>query len=99
MVFLCQRPRFALIQLLVATGLLEEPIKIRLQSVSFLLAGVVLVSQEVSVQHPEALAEGVEPLAMEREVWGQFLVVTKFMDPAQSEFCRQAVELGRIVTE
>lgn len=36
---------------------------------------------------------------MGKEVWGQFLVVAIFMNPAEGELNRQPVELGGIITQ
>ena len=80
---LCQRPPFAFVQLVVAAGLLEEPFKLSLQSVSLGLVGMVPIVQQVAVQFPEALREGVQCLAVGRQKWAQLLVMAIFMDPAE----------------
>src|SRR2546428_10960313 len=98
-VLLGQSQSQALVQLVGAGGLPEEPSKRSPARVSLGTAGVVSVSQEVSVQLPEARAEGVQDVALRRKAWRQFLVGAIFMEPAQSECCRQTVELGRLVTE
>ena len=36
---------------------------------------------------------------MVRKAGDQLLVMAKFMDPAQRQFCGQPVELGGIITE
>ena len=99
LVFLCQRAPFALIELLVAAGLPEELIKRSPARLSLGTAGVVSVSQEVLIQLPEALGEGLQEVAMVSKAWHQFLVMAVFMDPAQRKLCRQPVELGRVVAE
>lgn len=99
LVFLCQRAPFALIELLVAAGLPEELIKLRPACLSLMRAGVLSVSQQVGIQLPEALGELLQEVAMVSKAWDQFLVMAIFMDPAESQFCGQAVELWGVVTE
>lgn len=64
-----------------------------------MLAGVVWVSQQVGIQLPEALGELLQEVAMVSKAWDQFLVMAIFMDPAESQFCGQGVELWGVVTE
>src|SRR6266576_1352372 len=99
LLFLCQRPPFAFIQLLVAALACEEVIKGGLQSSSLGGAWVLSVVQEVLIQLPEGLAKVLQEVAMKSHAWNQFLVVTEFMNPAQREQGCQPVELGRIVAE
>src|SRR3989442_5113902 len=81
--FLCQRKRKALVQLLVATALPKEVLKLPLQRLSLLLVGIVPIGHKLAVELPEAFFEGVQELAMIRDAWDQFLVVAIFMNPAQ----------------
>ncbi len=97
--FLDQRPGEAFIQLLVAADLPEEEIKRSSQCLSLCRTGIVSVGQEVSVERPERLGELLQEVAMGKEAWCEFLVMTIFMDPAQGQLDRQSVELGRIITQ
>ena len=59
-VFLSQGQCFALVQLLVVTGLLKELLKLSSQIVSILLIGMLLIGEELAVQPPEAFLEAVQ---------------------------------------
>jgi hypothetical protein len=80
--FLGQRQYFALIQLLVAAGLPKELVKGHSQRISLGDAGMVSVSQQVSVEFPKVLGELLEKLAMGQETRDKFLVMAIFVDPA-----------------
>lgn len=60
---------------------------------------MVAVGQKISVELPEVLGETFEELAMSKEAWHQFLVMTIFVNPTQCQLGGQAVELGSIITE
>src|SRR2546423_45296 len=49
-----------------------------------LLGGMVPIVQQVPVELPEVLPEGLKDVAMGRDAWSQLLLVAIFMDPAQS---------------
>src|SRR5256885_15943789 len=59
---------------------------------------MVSVGHQVSIERPEVLGELLQDVAMSKEAWHQFLVMTIFMDPAQGQLDGQPVELGRIIT-
>src|SRR5947209_7362787 len=99
LIALFERALFALIQLLVAAALCKELTKGGLQSGSLDRVGVVAVVQEALIQLPEGRAEVLQEGTMVSEAWLEFLVMTKFMDPAQRQFCGERIELGGIVTE
>ena len=82
-VFLGQRQGFALVQLVVVTGLCEEPLNLPALLVGLLGGGLVPVGQQPAVQLPEVLVEFVQSLAGIGEAGGQLLVVTMFMHPAE----------------
>src|SRR5258708_34327889 len=84
MLFLCQRPPFALIQEFVATGLAEELIKCGFRRAGFGMVTLVAVVQEALIQLPEALVKVLQEAAVVSKTWDQGLVVAVFMDPAQS---------------
>src|SRR5260370_40005091 len=97
--FLGQRQSFALIQLVVAATLSEEALKLHSQRIRLGQTGMVSVGQEVSVELPKILGETFQEVAMGKETWREFLVVAIFMNPAQSQFNGQPVELGRIIAQ
>src|SRR6266480_515604 len=97
--FLCQRPRFALIQLSIATRACKEVIKLGPQSMSSGLVWMQPIDQQLAVEEPEALAEVFQDVAMGKEAWLEALVVAEFMDPAQRQLCGERVELGSVVAE
>lgn len=81
---LLQRTCFALIQLLVATALCEEQIKLVGQSGSLGGVGRVTVVQETVIELPETFAEVLQEVTMVSKTGAQLLGMTKFMNPAQS---------------
>src|SRR5436190_13118666 len=85
---LCQSKRLALVQLLVASGLLKKLLKLTPQRVSFLLIGILPIGQELAVQLPEALLEGIQPFTVVRDAWDQLLVMTILMNPAEGQQSR-----------
>src|SRR5260370_21448992 len=79
MLFLCQRPPFALIQEFVATGLAEELIKCGFQSGGLGRIRMVAVVQEALIQLPEALVKVLQEAAVVSKTWDQGLVVAVFI--------------------
>src|SRR5262249_55267960 len=90
---------FALIQLLIPTGLSKELIKRGLQNTGLIRGGMGTVVQKALVELPESGAELLQEGEMVSEAWLEFLVMTKFMNPAQGQFDRESVELGRVIAE
>ena len=97
--FLCQGPLFALIQELVDTGLPEELIKLGRHRAGLGRTRAVTIVQKALIELPEACEELLQELQVVGKTGDQFLVVTKFMDPAQRQFLRQRIELGSVVTD
>jgi hypothetical protein len=97
--FLCHSKGFSLVQLVIASPLLKEPIQRCAQRVSLLLGGTVPIVQELAIQLPEVVLEGLQEVAMDREAGHQLLVMAKFVDPAQRQLHSQPVKLRGIVTD
>jgi len=99
LVSLAQRACFAFIQLLVATALCEELIKRVGRSDSLGWVGRASIVQEIVIQLPEPFAKVLQEVTMVSKAGAQLLVMTKFMNPAQSQFCGERIELGSIITQ
>src|SRR5258708_16533077 len=93
MLFLCQRPPFALIQEFVATGLAEELIKCGFQSGGLGRIRMVAVVQEALIQLPEALVKVLQEAAVVSKTWDQGLVVAGYTDTAHRQLSSDGMKL------
>src|SRR5258708_1208092 len=99
MLFLCQRPPFALIQEFVATGLAEELIKCGFQSGGLGRIRMVAVVQEALIQLPEALVKVLQEAAVVSKTWDQGLVVAGVMGPAAHQRYLRRPKIRGVVAE
>src|SRR2546421_7802626 len=90
---------FAFIQLLIATCMGKEVIKLGFQSLGLSWAWLFTVVQETLIQFPETFVERLQELRVVAKARDQFLVVTIFVNPAQGKGDCERIELGSIVAE